>query len=59
MSRFAIRLPYLIIVICLITCVVGVSNVTAFGAQPTRSSGTRSMSSRRFTSFLQSAGLGL
>src|SRR5271157_5968086 len=28
MSRFAIRYPYLIIVICLITCVVGVTSVT-------------------------------
>ncbi|HVU27991.1 MAG TPA: efflux RND transporter permease subunit [Verrucomicrobiae bacterium] len=28
MSRFAIRLPYLIIVICLITCVVGVTCLT-------------------------------
>jgi len=27
MSRFAIRLPYLIIVICLITCVVGVTSL--------------------------------
>src|ERR1700741_1198380 len=27
MSRFAIRLPYLIIVICLITCVVGITSV--------------------------------
>src|SRR5580693_1512395 len=28
MSRFALRFPYLIIVICLITCVVGVTSVT-------------------------------
>ena len=28
MSRFALRYPYLIIVICLITCVVGVTSVT-------------------------------
>jgi hydrophobic/amphiphilic exporter-1 (mainly G- bacteria), HAE1 family len=27
MSRFAIRYPYLIIVICLITCVVGVTSL--------------------------------
>jgi len=27
MSRFAIRFPYLVIVICLITCVVGVTSV--------------------------------
>src|SRR5579863_6466482 len=27
MSRFAIRLPYLIIVICLVTCVVGVTSL--------------------------------
>ena len=27
MSRFAIRLPYLIIVICLITCVAGVTSL--------------------------------
>src|SRR5487761_2697754 len=27
MSRFAIRLPYLIIVICLITCVIGVTSL--------------------------------
>ena len=27
MSRFAIRYPYLIVVICLITCVVGVTSL--------------------------------
>jgi HAE1 family hydrophobic/amphiphilic exporter-1 len=27
MSRFALRFPYLIIVICLITCVVGVTSL--------------------------------
>ena len=31
MSRFAIRYPYLIIVLCLITCVVG---VTSLGRMP-------------------------
>src|SRR5208337_1446888 len=28
MSRFAIRYPYLIVVICLITCVLGVTSLT-------------------------------